>query len=157
VLLQAFDVYLIDNVAVSDFYKRVDLRRDVAGEQMWNGKENRADWSLTYVEELNNQRAFIVEFDEKANIINNSGFNVSLWEKVDKQGEANFKDGNTFYSTKFYRQQGKNYIVGVSAENYFYTHHLHYLQNLLLIALVLGVLFVIVVSLMVKGSFIKPI
>ncbi|RZF59451.1 HAMP domain-containing sensor histidine kinase [Sphingobacterium corticibacterium] len=153
----AFIMYSITNFAFSDFYKRLDLRRNLAAEQMWNGKENRADWSLTYVEELNNQRAFIVEFDEKANIINNSGFNAYLWEKVDKQGEANFKEGNTFYSTKFYRQQGKNYIVGVSAENYFYTHHLHYLQNLLLIALVLGVLFVIVVSLLVKGSFIKPI
>lgn len=153
----AFIMYSITNFAFSDFYKRLDLRRNLAAEQMWNGKENRTDWSLAYVEELNNQREFIVEFDEKANIINNSGFNVSLWEKVDKQGEANFKEGNTFYSTKFYQQQGKNYIVGVSAENYFYTHHLRYLQNLLLIALILGVLFVIVVSLLVKRSFIKPI
>src|SRR5690606_11689637 len=141
----------------SDFYKRLDLRRDLAAERMLNGKADQKDWSLSYLEELNNQHEFIVQFDEKANIVNNSGFNASLWEKVNKQGEANFKEGNTFYSTKLYQQEGKNYIVGVSAENYFYTHHLRYLQNLLLIALLLGVLFVIVVSLLVKRSFIKPI
>ncbi|HLT86818.1 MAG TPA: HAMP domain-containing sensor histidine kinase [Sphingobacterium sp.] len=153
----AFIMYSITNFAFSDFYKRLDLRRDLAAERMLNGKADQKDWSLSYLEELNNQHEFIVQFDEKANIVNNSGFNASLWEKVNKQGEANFKEGNTFYSTKLYQQEGKNYIVGVSAENYFYTHHLRYLQNLLLIALLLGVLFVIVVSLLVKRSFIKPI
>ncbi|PRD54507.1 HAMP domain-containing sensor histidine kinase [Sphingobacterium gobiense] len=153
----AFILYSVTNFAFSDFYKRLDLRRDLAAERMLNGKENQKDWSITYLEELNNQREFIVEFDETGNIINNSGFNALLWEKVDKYGATNFKEGNTFYSTKLYQQPGKSYIVGVSAENYFYTHHLRYLQNLLLISLILGVLFVIVVSLLVKRSFIKPI
>ncbi|PRD47945.1 HAMP domain-containing sensor histidine kinase [Sphingobacterium haloxyli] len=153
----AFILYSVTNFAFSDFYKRLDLRRDLAAERMLNGKETQKDWSITYLEELNNQREFIVEFDEKGDIVNNSGFNALLWEKIDKRGATNFKEGNTFYSTKLYQQPGKNYIVGVSAENYFYTHHLRYLQNLLLISLILGVLFVIVVSLLVKRSFIQPI
>jgi len=153
----AFIMYSITNFAFSDFYKRLDLRRNLAAEQLLNGKQVQTDWSLTYLEELNGQQEFIVEFDDKLKIIDNKGFNTALWEKVNKEGETNFKEGNTFYSTKFYQLEDKSYIVGVSAENYFYTHHLRYLQNLLLIALVLGLLFVIVISLLVKRSFIKPI
>lgn len=153
----AFILYSITNFAFSDFYKRLDLRRNLAAEQLLNGKQVQTDWSLTYLEELNGQQEFIVEFDDKLKIIDNKGFNTALWEKVNKEGETNFKEGNTFYSTKFYQLEDKSYIVGVSAENYFYTHHLRYLQNLLLIALVLGLLFVIVISLLVKRSFIKPI
>jgi len=150
-------MYSITNFAFSDFYKRLDFRRNLASERMLNGKADEPNWSLNYLEELHNQREFIVELDERLHVVRDSGFDKSLWERVNKKGETNFKEGNTFYSTKLYQQQGKSYIVGVSAENYFYTHHLRYLQNLLLIALVLGLLFVTVVSLLVKRSFIRPI
>ncbi|WP_437921961.1 HAMP domain-containing sensor histidine kinase [Sphingobacterium sp. LRF_L2] len=153
----AFILYSITNFAFSDFNKRLDLRRDLAAEKMFNGKSQRTEWSLTYLEELNNQREFVVEFDKNGHILHNSGFNQDLWEEVNKQGTSSFKIGNTFYSTKFYPFKGKSYIVGVSAENYFYTHHLNYLRNLLFVALLLGLLFVVVISLLVKKSFIKPI
>ncbi|MFD1768291.1 HAMP domain-containing sensor histidine kinase [Sphingobacterium suaedae] len=152
-----FIMYSITNFAFSDFYKRLDLRRNLAAERMFNGKSSQTGWSLSYVEELNNQREFVVEFDKNEQIIHQSGFDPRLWNRVNKKGVSNFKVGNTFYSTNYYPEKGKAYIVGVSAENYFYTHHIHYLRNLLFIALVLGVLFVIVVSLFVKRSFIKPI
>ncbi len=152
-----FIMYSITNFAFADFYKRLDLRRNLAAERMFNGKRTGTGWSLTYVEELNKQREFIVEFDDQQHIMHNSGFDSKLWGRVDKSGTSNFKVGNTFYSTKFYLHKGKNYIIAVSAENYFYTHHLSYLRNMLIVALLLGVLFVVVVSLLVKRSFIKPI
>jgi len=152
-----FIMYSITNFAFSDFYKRLELRRNLAAERMFNGERVATEWSLTYVEELNKQHEFIVEFDEHNHIVHSSGFNKELWPQIDKTGTSNFKIGNTFYSTKLYLQKGRRYILGVSAENYFYTHHLNYLRNLLIIALLLGVLFVIVVSLLVKRSFIKPI
>lgn len=152
-----FIMYSITNFAFADFYKRLDLRRNLAAERMFNGKKNGTGWSLTYVEELNNQREFIIELDSQQHIIHNSGFDKELWNRIDKKGTSNFKIGNAFYSTKYYLHKGKHYIIAVSAENYFYTHHLSYLRNLLIIALLLGVLFVVVVSLLVKRSFIKPI
>ncbi len=152
-----FIMYSITNFAFSDFYKRLELRRNLAAERMFNGERVATEWSLSYVEELNKQSEFIVEFDKDNHIIHNSGFNKELWNQIDKSGTSNFKIGNTFYSTKFYEQKGRNFILGVSAENYFYTHHLSYLRNLLIISLLLGLLFVVVVSLLVKRSFIKPI
>jgi len=150
-------MYSVTNFAFSDFYKRLDLRRDLAAERLLNGKKSEAEWSLSYVEELNNQREFIVEYDDHNHIISNKGLNPDLWNQINKQKETNLKDGNIFYSTNYYSKDGKHYIVGVSAESYFYTHHLKYLRNLLIIALILGILFVIVVSLLVKRSFVKPI
>ena len=153
----AFILYSITNFAFSDFYKRLDLRRDLAADRMLYGKTIQKDWSLSYVEELNSQHEFIIQFSADSGIIHNSGFDTALWKRINKEGESNFKDGNTFYSTNVYKEGASSYIIGVSAENYFYTHHLRYLQNLLLIALLLGVLFVVVIALLVKRSFIKPI
>ncbi len=152
-----FIMYSITNFAFSDFYKRLELRRNLAAEKMFNGDRVATEWSLTYVEELNKQHEFIVELDENDHIVHSSGFNKELWQQIDKNGTSNFKVGNTFYSAKVYSHKGRRYILGVSAENYFYTHHLNYLRNLMIIALLLGVLFIIVVSLLVKRSFIKPI
>ncbi|GHE23532.1 HAMP domain-containing sensor histidine kinase [Sphingobacterium griseoflavum] len=152
-----FIMYSITNFAFSDFYKRLELRRNLAAEEMFYGKSVATGWSLSYVEELNKQREFIVELDASGKIIHSSGFDKKLWKHIDKTGTSNFKIGNTFYATKYYFQKGRHYILGVSAENYFYTHHLNYLRNLLIVALLLGVLFVVVISLLVKRSFIKPI
>ncbi|TDS16110.1 HAMP domain-containing sensor histidine kinase [Sphingobacterium paludis] len=152
-----FIFYSITNFAFTDFYKRLELRRNLAAERIFNGKSSGIQWSLTYVEELDKQKEFIVEFDKDNRIVHSSGFDKDLWGRIDKHATSNFKIGNTFYATKYYLQKDKHFILGVSAENYFYTHHLNYLRNLLIIAVLLGVLFVIVISLFVKRSFIKPI
>jgi len=152
-----FIMYSVTNFAFSDFYKRLDLRRNLAAERFINGNQNDTVWSLRYVEELDNQREFFVLFDANERIVHQKGFDVEMWGRIDKKGESNFKVDNTFYSAKYYSIGDKNYVIGASAENYFYTHHIHYLKNLLIIALILGVLFAVVVSLLVKRSFIRPI
>jgi len=89
--------------------------------------------------------------------VKSRGFNRKLWSKIDKKGVSNFKSDSQFYSTKFFEKDGRRYIIGASAENYFYTHHLAYLRNLLIISLILGILFILVVSVFMKRSFLKPI
>ena len=154
-----FVFYSISNFAFTDFYKRLDLRRKLAAEQMLNEDPRNEDFKWTYenVENLDKQHNFIVEFDQTHTILYNNGLDPALWKEISKVGHANFKIGTKFYSTDVYKNDGKMYVVGVSAENYFYTHHIAYLRNLLFISVVLGVLFVIVVSLLVKRSFLRPI
>ncbi|WP_159451804.1 HAMP domain-containing sensor histidine kinase [Sphingobacterium psychroaquaticum] len=152
-----FIFYSVTNFAFSDFYKRLDLRRNLAAERFLNGDQAINDRSLNYVESLDNQQDYFIALDAQGRVVKNDGFDMNLWKQVDQEGPVNFKDKNTFFSTKKYQKEGSTYIIGVSAENYFYTHHLIYLRNLLFISLVLGVLFVVVVSLLVKRSFLKPI
>ncbi|WP_333862179.1 HAMP domain-containing sensor histidine kinase [Sphingobacterium sp.] len=154
-----FIFYSITNFAFTDFYKRLDLRRNIAAEKFLNSKSatQTDQWSLDFIENLNNQHEFLVEFDSKGTILRSQGFHNELWDKINRKGSSNFKSGNQFYSTKYFSQNGRNYIVGVSAENYFYTHHLAYLRNLLIISLILGILFIFVVSVFMKRSFLKPI
>ena len=154
-----FIFYSVTNFAFTDFYKRLDLRRNIAAEKFLNSKSaSQADqWSLDFIENLNNQHEFLVEFDSNGAILKSQGFHQELWDKINKKGSSNFKSGNQFYSTKYFSQNGRKYIVGASAENYFYTHHLAYLRNLLIISLILGILFIFVVSVFMKRSFLKPI
>ncbi|MHC8947513.1 HAMP domain-containing sensor histidine kinase [Sphingobacterium hungaricum] len=154
-----FIFYSISNFAFADFYKRLDLRRKLVAEEMLNEGplDKNFEWTYEYVENLDKQQNFIVEFDKNDRIIYNKGLAPELWKDIDKTGASNFKIANKFYSTNVYIKDSKTYLVGVSAENYFYEHHLAYLRNLLFISVVLGVLFVVVVSLLVKRSFLKPI
>lgn len=152
-----FIFYSVTNFAFSDFYKRLDLRRDLTAEEILHNK-NANNWTSNYIKDLDRQHSFLVEFNPDNNqILSNDGFNADLWSRVNKQTETNFKEGTNFYSTKYFLKDNKHYIVGVSAENYFYTHHLSYLRQLLLISLVLGILLVVVISLFTKRSFMKPI
>ncbi|ULT23857.1 hypothetical protein KUH03_32725 [Sphingobacterium sp. E70] len=154
-----FIFYSITNFAFTDFYKRLDLRRNIAAEKFLNSKSaSQTDqWSLDFIESLNNQHEFLVEFDKNGKIVQSQGFYSELWDKINKTGTSNFKAGHQFYSTKYFSKNNKHYIVGASAENYFYTHHLAYLRNLLIISLILGILFILVVSVFMKRSFLKPI
>lgn len=154
-----FIFYSISNFAFTDFYKRLDLRRKLAAEQMLNEdpRDENFKWTYEHVENLDNQYNFIVEFDQEDKVLYNNGLDLKLWDDLNKKDRANFKIGNKFYSTDVYQKDGRMYVIGVSAENYFYTHHIAYLRNLLFISLVLGVLFVTVVSLLVKRSFLRPI
>lgn len=154
-----FIFYSITNFAFTDFYKRLDLRRNIAAEKFLNGKSaSQTDqWSLDFIENLNNQHEFFVEFDKNGEILRSQGFHSVLWDKINKTGTSNFKAGHQFYSTKYFSKNNKNYIIGASAENYFYTHHLAYLRNLLIISLILGILFILLVSVFMKRSFLKPI
>lgn len=154
-----FIFYSISNFAFSDFYKRLDLRRNLAAEQLLsvNGGDRATDWSFHYVDSLHKQEDFLYEVDADRNLLEEDILNPLVWSKINKQLAANFKINNTFYSTKFFTKDNRHYLIGVSAENYFYTHHINYLRNLLFISLILGVLFVVVVSLLVKRSFIRPL
>lgn len=154
-----FIFYSISNFAFTDFYKRLDLRRNIAAEKFLNINNalQSNQWSLDFIEDLNNQHEFLVEFDANEKILNSHGFNHEIWSKINKKGISNFKVDNQFYSTKFFTKDKRNFIIGASAENYFYTHHLAYLRNLLIISLVLGILFILVVSVFMKRSFLKPI
>lgn len=154
-----FIFYSISNFAFTDFYKRLDLRRNIAAEKFLNTKSplQRNQSSLKFIENLDNQNEFLVEFNGSGDILYNDGFEKNLWGKVDKNGESNFKVNDQFYSTKFFTQGNRSFIVGASAENYFYTHHLAYLRNLLIISLVLGILFIMVVSVYMKRLFLQPI
>lgn len=153
-----FIFYSITNFAFSDFYKRLDLRRNLSAEELLNNKDNGSNWTSDYIKDLDSQHSFFVEFDPRTGrIISSNSFDHSLWSAIDKRGETNFQNDNLFYSTKYFNKNGKHFIIGVSAENYFYTHHLSYLRQLLFISLILGVLLMVVISLYTKRSFMKPI
>ncbi|MGJ1434054.1 ATP-binding protein [Sphingobacterium spiritivorum] len=159
VLFVTFIFYSISNFAFSDFYKRLELRRKLAAERLLNTDHSGDQQHLQteYIENLFNQKEFMAEIDKQGNFRSIVEFPTDLSGQISKNGPSNFKDGKIFYSTNIYQKDGRNYLIGVSAENYFYTHHLAYLRNLLFISLLFACLLIIVISMIVKRSFLKPI
>lgn len=64
-----FIFYSISNFAFRDFYKRLDLRRNIAAEKFLNNgsADQNNQWSLEFIENLDNQHEFLVEFDAAGN------------------------------------------------------------------------------------------
>ena len=155
-----FIYYSISNYAFTDFYKRLNLRRDIAAQTLVNNDNNNTPNALLnndLIEELINQQQYIIKVNSKGEIIDNDNFDLDLWDRVNKTGTTNFKAKDQFISTKFYTINGENYIIAASAENYFYTHHLGYIKNILLISLGLAILFIILIYFYLKFFFLKPI
>ncbi|MGJ1268646.1 ATP-binding protein [Sphingobacterium spiritivorum] len=159
VLFVTFIFYSISNFAFSDFYKRLELRRKLAAERLLKTDHSGDQQHLQteYIENLFNQKEFMAEIDKQGNFRSIVAFPADLSGQISKNGPSNFKDGKIFYSTNIYQKDGRHYLIGVSAENYFYTHHLAYLRNLLFISLLFACLLIIVISMIVKRSFLKPI
>ncbi len=159
VLFASFIFYSITNFAFTDFYRRLDLRRKLAAERLLNTEHETDKQALQteYIEDLLNQKEFMAEVDSQGTVRPLMAFPNVLLPKVSTIGPKNFKDGIIFYSTDIYKKDNRTFLVGVSAENYFYTHHLAYLRNLLFISLLIACLLIIVISMIVKRSFLRPI
>jgi signal transduction histidine kinase len=113
-----------------------------------------------YLEKLPNQKEYIlpiingkVDKDQKAPELPET-FIQSILE--DEHGSYNNR--NIFFSGILYRtSEGLDYIVVISAENYFTSHHIAYLQNLLITSLAYVLMLIIVISLIISRTLIKPI
>lgn len=153
-----FIFYSLSSFAYADFYKRLHLRCNLAAEQIFGAKpEDNWQWTEDYVEKLANQKEYFAEIDTSGKRIKNYGFVEEVWRRTNIYGPTEFQDGHQFYYSDRYYKDGKIFVVGVSAQNYFYDHHLDYLRKLLVISLVFGVLLAIVISLLVNRSFINPV
>lgn len=155
-----FIYYSISNYAFTDFYKRLNLRRDIAAQSLEiNDKQKNQDALLKngLLEELINQQQYIIKLDNRGNVVDNDGFDMNLWGEVNKNGTSDFKIDDKFYSTKFLRVNGQDYIIAASAENYFYKHHLGYIKNILFISLGLAILFIVLIYFYLKFFFLRPI
>jgi len=159
VLFASFIFYSVTNFAFSDFYRRLDLRRKLAAERLLHidHQANKQPLETEYVENLLNQKEFMGQIDSQGQIVPIVAFPTDLSAQIPKNGPGNFQDGIIFYSTDIYKKGDREYVIGVSAENYFYTHHLSYLRNLLFICLAIACLLIVVISMIVKRSFLRPI
>ncbi|UCS91737.1 HAMP domain-containing histidine kinase [Echinicola marina] len=163
-LFSGFIYYSISNYAFTDFYKRLEIRAiTTAKSQLEKESEVNIIKELRqeYLEKLQDEEIKIFPLTGNQELPLDSElskYKVSFLDKVLAEGKANYNDKRTYYYGTVYTSiPNQDYLVIVSAENYFITHHILYLRNLLFTSLAIALIIILVVSIMFSRRIIKPI
>lgn len=154
--------YSFSNFAFEDFYKRLELRAGTIATMQLGEPEESLKVKETYenfLENLPKQKYYIfpVENNQIAGEIPQEVPSKVVRNTL-KSKAFNYNNADLFYSGLIYEDAKKNkYVVVVSAENYFYTHHIIYLRNLLITSLVFSLLLIFVISHFVLRTLIRPV
>jgi len=154
--------YSFSNFAFEDFYKRLELRAGTIATMQLGEPEESLKVKETYenfLENLPKQKYYILPV-ENNQIVGEIPQEVpsKVVRNTLKSKSFNYNNADLFYSGLIYEDAKKNkYVVVVSAENYFYTHHIIYLRNLLITSLVFSLLLIFVISHFVLRTLIRPV
>ncbi|MFV1449017.1 HAMP domain-containing sensor histidine kinase [Maribacter sp. HS] len=162
-LFCGFIYYSISNFSFTDFYKRLEIRAATTAKIQLDNPDNALiikEMRQEFLEKMPNQKEYLYPIIHNKIVINEkqdtlpSNFLKTLLNKK----EGSYRNGNIFYSGIRYKTiKQKDYIVVVSAENYFYSHHIAYLKNLLITSLLYGLLLIVLISMLISRTLIHPI
>ncbi|MAC63772.1 MAG: two-component sensor histidine kinase [Flavobacteriaceae bacterium] len=160
-MFSGFIFFSISDYSYTDFYKRLEIRAitmakiELEDDQDINVvKEIRQD----FLEELPNEKITIIDLQQfDIHSKSNLSIPVSFLEEIENLKRAYYKNKNTFYSGIKYHNRGKDYLVIVSAENYYNTHHIVYLRNLLFIASLISILIIIFIAWFFSRRVLRPL
>ncbi len=160
-VFSGFIFFSISDYSYTDFYKRLEIRAitmakiELEDDQDINVvKEIRQD----FLEELPNEKITIIDLQQfDIHSKSNLSIPVSFLEEIENLKRAYYKNKNTFYSGIKYHNRGKDYLVIVSAENYYNTHHIVYLRNLLFIASLISILIIIFIAWFFSRRVLRPL
>lgn len=154
--------YSFSNFAFEDFYKRLDLRAGTIATMKLGEPEESLKVKETYdnfLENLPKQKYYILAV-QNDQIVGEIPEEVpsKVVKNTLKNSTFNYNDADLFYSGLIYEDTKKQkYVVVVSAENYFYSHHIIYLRNLLITSLLFSLLLIFVISHFVLRTLIRPV
>ena len=166
-VISGFVYFFISQYSFDDFYKRLEIRSFSTARSELDLKK-RADlireFKGEYLEPLPKENNTIIELNQESeeNIqALSKEYNIPaelLEQGIEKGSNSDFyHDGNLFYNSILYERDGKRYLVITSAENYFYSHHISYLKELLIIALSIGFVVIVLVSAWFSKKVVDPI
>jgi signal transduction histidine kinase len=164
-LVLGFAVYYFSaQYAFTDFYKRLKTRAQLAGRIHFEGQDGPnlpyVDLRQNILETLPNEEDFFFEIPYSQHyepLVDSLGLPLNFFEKIVQEGYAEHRKGDIFSSGIKYMAGDKSFFVIVSAEHYFYSHHIANLGNIILIALVLTAILLLSVSLVFSRHVFRPI
>ncbi|MCR9062366.1 MAG: HAMP domain-containing histidine kinase [Cytophagales bacterium] len=163
VLFSAFIYYSISRYAYTDFYKRLEIRAAITAKiklENPNDVNSIKEVGQEYLEKLPNQIEYLIPVNdlEESRDSLHTVLPEGLIDIVLEDGFGNDNLGHAFFSGILYQTgQGERYVVVVSAENYFYSHHIVYLKNLLITSFIIGILWIVFFSFVTSKTIIRPI
>jgi signal transduction histidine kinase len=153
--------YFIIQYSFTDFYKRLEIRAVVAAkseleEEVAAFEEVRKQ----HLEKLPQEKEYFFEitsnndFRAEARKLN---LPISFFNNILKEGNTIHQQGEIFFSGIRYPSKKGDYIVIVSAENYYNSHHLAYLRNIFMAAIIVTSLLALYVSILFSKIVFNPV
>lgn len=163
-LFSGFIYYSISNYAFTDFYKRLEIRAIAAAKSRLENESGGnviRELRQEYLEKLPDEEIRLFRKPASGhweNIPEVALLDPSFLEDIIQEGTGTYHDKKTFYYGTFYLAPDQTpYLVVISAENYFISHHIQYLRNLLFTALGFAFVIILVAAYLFSRQIIQPI
>jgi signal transduction histidine kinase len=165
ILLFGSAVYYFQNdYSYIDFYKRLETRAGIAAKYNFETDSLSAEAVKTirdqHLEKLTEEKEYLFPAgDHQAMHVaaEKYGLPQELLEDVQEHDKATLKKGNTFYAGVRHRKENRDFIIVVSAENYYGSHHLSFLRNILLVGVFFSALLAVYLSVYFSKHVFAPI
>lgn len=163
-LLSGAVYYFALRYSLNDFYKQLEARAFVEAKAVLEGGET--DMSVLddvrdfYLDELSNESEHFYQispgkdFTEEAEDLE---VPVEFFSEILQGKKAFHKDGNRFHCGILYPVDGIDYVVVVSANNYYNSHHLADLRNIFLIVVLIASLLAFSLAVIFSKYIFKPV
>lgn len=155
--------FFMDTYSFTDFYKRLRARATIAAQYNLDKNINAEAFKAIreqHLERLTNETEYLYNISHQSDldsIARTSSLPLTFIKKIYREGEARYQINDVFYSGIKYESQGKTYIIVVSAQNYYATHHLIFIRNLIIVGTIMTLAIVLYLSLYFSKHIFDPI
>lgn len=156
--------YSLYKYSYNDFHKRLETRASIAAQFNFNTNQLSAEaFKLLreqHFEKLPDEKEYIINLSDSFAVAQASvthKISTSFIKQIEQNGAADSKDGNLFYSGITHTDNQINYAVIVSARNYYATHHLFYLRNIVVVGMICILLITVSFAIYFSKKIFEPI
>ncbi|UPT68165.1 MAG: HAMP domain-containing histidine kinase [Sphingobacteriales bacterium JAD_PAG50586_3] len=158
--------YIFDKYSYVDFYKRLETRVSISARyNLGNDTTNAENLKLLkkqHLEQLENEHEYLIPFSAGMSVVDTAqkyNLPTGFLKEINSKGKAQAKSGNTFFAGSIHsnKKTGNQYYVIVSAGNYYVSHHLLFLRNIIIVGVVLTLLIVLSFSIYFSKHIFDPI
>ncbi len=152
--------YFLYTYSYADFYKRLEMRATISAKYNFDKDDVNAksyqNIRQEHLEKLSEEREIIFEIQSEADLSRQAKqayLPTDFLHKIVQNGRANLQINDIFYAGIRYDK----HIVIVSAKNYYASHHLIFLRNIILVSIVLVISIIVYLSFFFSKHIFDPI
>jgi signal transduction histidine kinase len=156
--------YFSYNYSYADFYKRLQTRATISAKYNFDKEsidaESYRSIRREHLEKLNEEKEYLFQIENEADLTKMAKKIMlphSFLQNINKNKIATLQINDTFYTGISHTSNQKNYIVIISAKNYYATHHLMFIRNIIIGAIILVTLITVYVSFFFSKHIFDPI
>lgn len=165
ILFSGLIYFSVSNYSYKDFYHLLKIRAVTSAKveldsDFGNKADGIVDFRTNYLEKLPNEMDYFYEITPNKNFTQEAkqlNVPISFFNQILEVGESEFNFDNQFFKGIKYTSSQGDYIVIVTAENYYDSHHITYLREILVFAVVIALIFALLISLLLSKSIFHPL